>query len=84
MPRNKRESFIYSVIMCFTMVLWMSMYNVTLHMGHLSLETIREGWIGFRLHSCMRFCLTGSSCPVRRRELHSVTLYHRRAAHFVK
>ena len=31
MPRNKRESFIYSVIMCFTMVLWMSMYNVTLH-----------------------------------------------------
>ena len=67
MPRNKRESFIYSVIMCFTMVLWMSMYNVTLHMGHLSLETIREGWIGFR-----------------RRELRSVTLYHRRAAHFVK
>lgn len=47
MPRNKRESFIYSIIMCFTMVLWMSMYNVTLHMGHLSLETIREGWIGF-------------------------------------
>ena len=36
MPRNKRESFIYSVIMCFTMVLWMSMYNVTIHMGHLS------------------------------------------------
>ena len=29
------------------MVLWMSMYNVTLHMGHLSWETIREGWIGF-------------------------------------
>ena len=47
MPRNKRESLIYSIIMCFTMVLWMSMYNVTLHMGHLSLETIREGWIGF-------------------------------------
>ena len=23
------------------------MYNVTLHMGHLSSETIREGWIGF-------------------------------------
>ena len=47
MPQNKRESLIYSVMMCFTMVLWMSMYNVTLHMGHLSLETIREGWIGF-------------------------------------
>ena len=30
MPQNKRESFIYTVIMCFTMVLWMSIYNVTL------------------------------------------------------
>ena len=32
MPRNKRESLIYTVLMCFTMVLWMSIYNVTLHM----------------------------------------------------
>ena len=31
MPRNKRESLIYTVLMCFTMVLWMSIYNVTLH-----------------------------------------------------
>ena len=29
MPRNKRESLIYTVLMCFTMVLWMSIYNVT-------------------------------------------------------
>lgn len=47
MPQNKRESLIYTIIMCFLMVLWMSMYNVALHMGHLSTETIREGWIGF-------------------------------------
>ncbi len=33
MPQNKRESLIFTIIMCFTMVLWMSMYNVTLHMG---------------------------------------------------
>ena len=84
MPRNKRESFIYSVIMCFTMVLWMSMYNVTLHMGHLSLETIREGWIGFPFAFVYAFLFDWFICPVRRRELHSVTLYHRRAAHFVK
>ena len=86
MPRNKRESFIYSVIMCFTMVLWMSMYNVTLHMGHLSLETIREGWIGFPFAFVYAFLFDWFivSGPVRRRELRSVTLYHRRAAHFVK
>ena len=45
MPRNKRESLIYTVLMCFTMVLWMSIYNVTLHMGALNLTTIREAWI---------------------------------------
>lgn len=33
MPQNKRESLIFTIIMCFTMVLWMSMYNVTLHMA---------------------------------------------------
>ena len=27
MPQNKRESLIYTVMMCFLMVLWMSMYN---------------------------------------------------------
>lgn len=47
MPQNKRESLIYTVMMCFLMVFWMSMYNVTLHMGHLGPDTIREGWIGF-------------------------------------
>ena len=36
MPKNKRESLIYTVLMCFTMVLWMSIYNVTLHMGALN------------------------------------------------
>jgi hypothetical protein len=47
MPQNKRESLIYTIMMCFTMVLWMSMYNVTLHMGHFGIDVIREGWIGF-------------------------------------
>lgn len=47
MPQNKRESLVYTVMMCFTMVLWMSMYNVTLHMGYFGLDVIREGWIGF-------------------------------------
>lgn len=29
MPRHKRESLIYTIMMCFTMVFWMSMYNVS-------------------------------------------------------
>lgn len=47
MPRNKRESLIYTVMMCFVMVIWMSIYNVSLHMGSFSLESVREGWLGF-------------------------------------
>lgn len=49
MPQNKRESFIYTIMMCFTMVLWMSMYNVSVHMGGVSMEALREAWMGFPL-----------------------------------
>lgn len=49
MPQNKRESFIYTIMMCFTMVLWMSMYNVSVHMGRVSMEVVREAWMGFPL-----------------------------------
>ena len=47
MPQNNRESLIFTIIMCFTMVLWMSMYNVTLHMGGFSMTVLKEGWLGF-------------------------------------
>lgn len=47
MPQNKRESFIYTIMMCFIMVFWMSMYNVALHMGGVSIEALKEGWLGF-------------------------------------
>ncbi len=47
MPQNKRESLIYTFLMCFLMVLWMSIYNVALHNGEVSLQIIREGWLGF-------------------------------------
>lgn len=57
MPQNKRESLIYTVMMCCTMVLWMSIYNVTLHMGALNLETIKEAWIGFPIACICAMCL---------------------------
>ncbi|MDO4265323.1 MAG: DUF2798 domain-containing protein [Eubacteriales bacterium] len=57
MPKNKRESLIYTIMMCFTMVLWMSMYNVALHMGALNMESIKEGWIGFPIAYVFAMCL---------------------------
>lgn len=47
MPQNKRESLICTVLMCFIMVLWMSYYNVALHMGGFSLKVLKAGWLGF-------------------------------------
>lgn len=47
MPQNKKESLIYTVLMCFVMVLWMTYYNVILHTGQFTVETLKEGWIGF-------------------------------------
>lgn len=47
MPKNKRESLIYTFLMCFTMVLWMSIYNVAMHQGSLSANVVKDAWIGF-------------------------------------
>lgn len=56
MPQNKRESLIYTVLMCFVMVFWMSMYNVTLHMGGPSFDVLREGWLGFPIAYIYAMC----------------------------
>lgn len=57
MPRNQRESLIYTVMMCFVMVLWMSIYNVALHMGELNLEVIQAAWLGFPIAYIFAMCL---------------------------
>lgn len=56
MPQNKRESLIYTVMMCFFMVLWMSIYNVTLHMGALNLGVLQAAWIGFPIAYVFAMC----------------------------
>lgn len=56
MPQNKRESLIYTVLMCFVMVFWMSMYNVTLHMGGPYFDVLREGWLGFPIAYIYAMC----------------------------
>ena len=57
MPQNKRESFIYTVIMCFTMVLWMSIYNVTLHTGTFNAHVIKDAWLGFPIAYVFAACM---------------------------
>lgn len=47
MPTNKRESLIFTVIMCACMVYGMSVYNVALIQGGLSAETFAQAWMGF-------------------------------------
>ncbi len=57
MPQNKRESLIYTILMCFVMVLWMSFYNVARQQGGVSLATFQEGWLGFPLAYICGMCL---------------------------
>ena len=56
MPQNKRESLIYTVMMCFVMVLWMSFYNVVLQQGRFTLETLAAGWLGFPFAYVVGMC----------------------------
>lgn len=56
MPKNKRESLIYTVLMCFTMVLWMSIYNVFLHQGTFSMNVLKDAWLGFPIAYIFAMC----------------------------
>ena len=48
MPTNKRESLIFTIIMCFCMVLWMSVYNVArVHGWDFGTATLADAWLGF-------------------------------------
>ncbi len=48
MPTNKRESLIFTIIMCFCMVLWMSVYNVArVHGWSFGSGTLADAWLGF-------------------------------------
>lgn len=56
MPQNKRESLIFTIIMCFVMVLWMSFYNVALQQGRFGPETLAAGWLGFPIAYLFGMC----------------------------
>ena len=56
MPQNKRESLIYTVMMCFVMALWMSIYNVSLQYGGFGLDAVAAGWLGFPIAYLFAMC----------------------------
>ena len=56
MPTNKRESLIFTFIMCFAMVLWMSIYNVALHQGALAMGAVAQAWLGFPVAYVFAMC----------------------------
>lgn len=56
MPINKRESLLFTFIMCFCMVLWMSIYNVALQHGAISGEVIAAAWLGFPVAYVFAMC----------------------------
>lgn len=56
MPQNKRESLIYTVMMCFFMVLWMSVYNVAFQQQAFNLEVVVTAWIGFPIAYVFAMC----------------------------
>lgn len=82
MPKHKRESLIYTVMMCFVMVLWMSVYNVTLHMGQFGVETLKEAWLGFPVAYIFAMVFDGLSYQVRRKHSHSGFWLNRTAVCF--
>nr|WP_321291719.1 DUF2798 domain-containing protein [uncultured Trichococcus sp.] len=55
MPQNRRESLIYTVLMCFFMIFWMSIYNVSREMGTLSLESVKVAWMGMPIAYAIGF-----------------------------
>ncbi|WP_028975072.1 DUF2798 domain-containing protein [Spirochaeta cellobiosiphila] len=56
MPINKRESLIFTSLMCAFMVFTMSIYNIGMATGY-SLETISHAWLGFPLAYIIAFIL---------------------------
>lgn len=55
MPQNKRENFIFTIVMCFVMVIWMSTYNIAIIRGGLSLEVFEEAWLAVPIAGVIAF-----------------------------
>ena len=56
MPQNKRETLIYTVMLCFVMVPSMSIYNVSQQYGGFGLDAVAAGWLGFPIAYLFAMC----------------------------
>ena len=56
MPTNKRESLIFTFVMCFCMVFGMSIYNVARTQGGAPLDVLAAAWIGFPFAYVFAMC----------------------------
>ena len=56
MPTNKRESLIFTFVMCFCMVFGMSIYNVARTQGGAPLEVLAAAWMGFPFAYVFAMC----------------------------
>lgn len=57
MPTNKKEEMIFGVSMCFIMVLFMGLLNISIHLGGLNLESIKTTCIAFPVTFVIAFVL---------------------------
>lgn len=56
MPKNKRESLIFTILMCFVMVFWMSLYNISLQTKEISLQVLEKAWLGLPFAYFIAIC----------------------------
>ena len=56
MPTNKRESLIFTFVMCFCMVIGMSIYNVARTQGGAPLDVLAAAWMGFPFAYVFAMC----------------------------
>lgn len=56
MPKNKRESLIFTILMCFVMVFWMSLYNISLQTQDISLKVVEKAWLGLPFAYVIAIC----------------------------
>ena len=57
MPRNKKEVIIFGVGMCLIRVFFMGLLNISIHLGGLSLESIKTAVIAFPVTFIIAFIL---------------------------
>ncbi|MEI3193055.1 MAG: hypothetical protein V8S22_03315 [Lachnospiraceae bacterium] len=68
--KNERKFYLFRDDVFTTMVLWMSIYNVTLHMGVLNFDTICAAWLGFPIaYVFLHSAATGSWFPELQKDL---------------